>query len=135
MVCYQCGGETQVINSRPQKRVNQVWRRRVCVLCDAVYTTTEGIDYGKNLLVRTAEHKQLHPLSRDRLLLSLYKSLGHRPTALQDAAGLAATIITKAAPRAQAGILEANQIAETAFVALSRFDKLAAQHYQAFHRV
>ncbi|MDB5169897.1 MAG: nrdR [Candidatus Saccharibacteria bacterium] len=135
MVCYTCGGDTAVLNSRPQKRSNQVWRRRQCVLCDTVYTTTESIDYAKSLLVQTTTKKRLLPFSRDRLLLSLYKSLGHRPTALSDAGGLCATIIAKLAPTAENNVINTRRIAETALVALNRFDKLAAQHYQAFHKL
>lgn len=134
MVCYTCGGETAVLNSRPQKRTNQVWRRRRCTLCDTVYTTTESIDYAKSLMVHRPTTKHLVPLERDRLLLSLYKSLGHRPTALTDAGGLCATIITKVAPLAKNNVVETRQIIETTLVALNRFDKLAAQHYQAFHK-
>lgn len=135
MVCYQCGADTQVINSRPQKRLNQVWRRRSCLLCDAAYTTTEGIDYGRSLLVRSATNKRLVAFERDRLFLSLHKSLGHRATALSDASNLAATITAKVAPLAAAGVVSARTITEVALVALNRFDKLAAQHYQAFHKL
>lgn len=135
MVCYICGGETAVLNSRPQKRHNQVWRRRRCTLCDAVFTTTETIDYTKSLLVHTGTSKRLLPFERDRLFMSLYKSLGHRGTALTDAGGLCATIIAKTAPTATNNVIEARRLAETALVALNRFDKLAAQHYAAFHRL
>ena len=134
MVCYQCSGETAVINSRPQKRTNQVWRRRVCTLCDTVFTSIEAIDYTKSLLVHRGPTKQLIPFERDRLLLSLYKSLGHRDTALSDAGGLCATIIAKLTPAASNNVVESRQIAQVALVALNRFDKLSAQHYQAFHK-
>ena len=133
MVCFICGGNTQVINSRHQKRPNHVWRRRNCVLCDAVFTTTETIDYTKSLRVRATNERRLEPLERDVLLLSLYKSLGHRPTALTDAAGLCSTIIAKIAPQAVDGVITTTIITQTALVALNRFDTLAAQHYQAFH--
>ena len=102
-------------------------------MCDAAYTTTESIDYTKNLLVRDRTKKSLVPLQRDQLFLSLYKSLGHRRTALTDAAGLCDTVITKIAPLAVDGVIDAQRITETTLVALNRFDKLAAQHYAAFH--
>ena len=134
MVCYKCSGETAVLNSRHQKRSNTVWRRRRCVMCDTLVTTTEGIDYAKSLVVTPRSGKQLVPFERDRLLLSLYKSLGHRPEALRDAGGICATIIAKLAPLATDGVLASTRITEVSLVALSRFDKLAAQHYQAFHK-
>lgn len=135
MVCYQCGGETAVTNSRLQKRTNHVWRRRRCVLCDMTFTTIEAIDYGKSVAVRGASGRQLTPLRRDRLLLSLHASLQHRPTALEDAAGLCATIMSKAVRSADHGILDVHTLMHTALVALNRFDKLAAQHYQAMHKI
>lgn len=110
-----------------------MWRRRRCILCDAVYTTTESIDYAKSLLIATTTD-DLRPFNRDRLLLSLYRSLGHRSDALGDAAGLSTTIIAKLAMRSQNSTITRVQIIETVIVALSRFDKLAAQHYQAFHK-
>lgn len=134
MVCYTCSGETAVLNSRPQKRSNQVWRRRQCTLCDTMFTTTESIDYAKSLLVQKPDSRRLAPFERDRLMLSLYKSLGHRPTALADAGGLCATIIAKLAPTADKNVLTTQRIVEVSLVALNRFDKLGAQHYAAFHR-
>lgn len=134
MVCYTCGGETAVLNSRPQKRPNQVWRRRQCTLCDTLFTTTESIDYAKSLLVQKPGLRRLVPFERDRLMLSLYKSLGHRSTALADAGGLCATIMAKLAPAADNTVIASQRIVEVTLVALNRFDKLAAQHYAAFHR-
>lgn len=134
MVCYTCGGETQVINSRHQRRNNQVWRRRKCILCDTVVTTLEGIDYSKALVVRRPESRHPEPLLRDRLFMSLYKSLAHRPTAIADAGDLCTTIIAKLARVAQNGELSTTAIVQTTGVALTRFDLLAAQHYQALHK-
>lgn len=134
MVCYTCGGETAVLNSRPQKRANQVWRRRRCALCDTAFTSTESIDYAKVLLVQSNTSKRLVQFERDRLFMSLYKSLGHRNTALTDAGGICTTIITKLIPTATNNVISTRRIVETTLVALNRFDKLAAQHYQAFHK-
>lgn len=135
MVCHNCGGETAVVNSRPQARSNAIWRRRRCTLCDTVVSTTETIDYTKSIVVRPRSDKYLQPFNRDRLMLSLHKSLGHRDTALTDAAGLCATIMTKSIPHAESGVLDARTIIQVTLVALNRFDKLAAQHYQAMHKL
>lgn len=134
MVCYQCGGDTAVFNSRHQKRTNHVWRRRRCVLCDTTFTSIESIDYSRSLKVRGTTERDLTPLSRDRLLLSLHASLQHRPTALTDTAGLTATILHKAAGGAEHGIVDVSKLMDIVVVALNRFDKLAAQHYRAMHK-
>lgn len=133
MVCVYCGSETHVNNSRHQKRVNQVWRRRICKNCGATFTTHETADLASALRVKNRGGK-LSPLSRDKLLLSLYKSLGHRRTALSDASGLCDTILAKVAKTAQNGVIEATSIIQTATVTLNRFDTAASTHYQAFHR-
>lgn len=132
MVCLQCGHKTQVINSRPRRRVNQVWRRRQCLSCAAIFSTTEVADYGALWAVRQPSGA-LKPFDRDKLLLSLHRSCQHRSTALADAAGLTDTIIAKLRARAVAGQLDTRQIAQTAQVALNRFDTAASVHYQAFH--
>jgi transcriptional repressor NrdR len=133
MVCIHCGGKTQVINSRPRKRNNQVWRRRECLACQAVFSTEESVQYGGSWTVR-ASPGGLEPFSRDKLFLSLYRSCGHRPTALSDAAGLTDTVIRRLLPRLEGGILTNRAIVQTAQVALNRFDRAASTHYQAFHK-
>lgn len=133
MVCIHCGDKTQVINSRSQRRSNQVWRRRRCRQCSAVFTTEESVQYGGSWLVQGGPG-DLQPFSRDKLLLSLYRSCQHRLTALADAGGLTDTIIKKAPAQVTDGVITRRLLAQTAQVALNRFDKAASVHYQAFHR-
>lgn len=134
MVCIHCGGETKVVNSRLQRRNNQVWRRRRCLNpdCGALFTSEESADYGSAWAVRNASGG-LKPFSRDKLLLSLHGSLKHRPTALQDAGGLADTVIRRLAAAVTDGALESHAIISTTLVALNRFDKAAGVHYAAHH--
>jgi transcriptional regulator NrdR family protein len=132
MVCIVCGGKTQVVNSRHQKRSNQVWRRRQCLNCGLVFTSEEKIDYNGAWRV-SSRQGQLRPFERDKLFLSLYKSCGHRQTALTDAAGLTDTVIKKLGPEARGGVISRDAIVRTVQVALNRFDKAASTHYQAFH--
>lgn len=134
MVCIHCGSETQVINSRPQKRSNQVWRRRQCIKCGAVFTTAEVTLYEAAWAVRGKSGK-LNPFSRDKLLLSLHKSCSHRKAAVKDAAGLTDTIIRKLSGQHVAdGTVNARDITQVAQVTLNRFDKTASVHYAAFHK-
>lgn len=132
MICIHCGSETKVVNSRLQKRLNGVWRRRACDTCGGVFTSHEIADYASSLAVRNAKGA-LRPLLRDKLLLSMYKSLQHRATALEDAAALTDTIIARLLKQAQHSIIEDKSIVNTAYLVLLRFDKAAAVHYQAFH--
>jgi transcriptional repressor NrdR len=132
MKCVQCGSDTKVVNSRLQARSNQVWRRRQCLECQAIFTTEETVDYGSAWTVRGASGAY-QPFLPDKLLLSLYRSCQHRKTALSDAAGLQETVIKKLRAEVANGLLDSQTIRRTTQVALNRFDTAASTHYQAFH--
>jgi transcriptional regulator NrdR family protein len=101
--------------------------------CQAIFTTHEIADL--TALWRVTSQKQaMSPFSRDRLLISLYKSLQHRPSALDDASGLTATVISQLSTLAKDGLITTMLIAQTAQTTLARFDLAAATHYQAFHK-
>lgn len=133
MVCVQCEHKTQVINSRRQVKTNQQWRRRQCLSCKAIFSTLEAADYSALWAIK-ASSGALKPFSRDKLLLSLHRSIQHRPNALTDATGLTDTIIAKLRFQASDGFLTAKQIIQTVQVALNRFDKAGSVHYQAMHK-
>jgi len=132
MVCIHCGSKTRVINSRSQKRLNQIWRRRQCTVCKSVFTSEESAHHGAAWAVRDRSG-HIRPFSRDKLFLSLYESCRHRPSALADATGLTATVIAKLLPLVNDSLLESRVIAHAALVALNRFDGAASVQYQAFH--
>lgn len=133
MVCIHCGSKTQVINSRHQVRNNQVWRRRQCKQCQAVFTTEETPQYSAAWVIKT-KNGAIRPFSRDKLQSSIYISCKHRKTALEDASGLTDTIIMKLSANVQDGVIQMQTINQVAQVALNRFDKAASIHYQAFHK-
>lgn len=136
MVCLYCGHDTQVVNSRPQKRTNSIWRRRKCVSCGNITTSIESIDYSQALRVRRtiSGSSILAPFERDLLLLSIHDSLRHRPTAPADATALTTTIITRLHPLIEHAIIEREHIIAVAADVLEKFDPVAATHYQAFHK-
>ena len=131
MVCIYCSNETKVINSRPQKRLNRVWRRRTCVNCGTTFTSIEAVDLSGNVTVKN--NKALEPFQRDKLLLSIYDSLKHRKSALSDATGLTDTVISALYPLMQNAVIQKLDIVQAATKTLRRFDKAAATYYQAFH--
>jgi transcriptional repressor NrdR len=134
MVCTYCWSETHVINSRPQKRTNSVWRRRKCISCGRVFSTSEVVDYEKSWVVQYSSAKRPSGFVRDKLLMSVHASLGHRPTALPDALGLTKTIIGNLGKMVDhKGVLESVAIVSTTLDVLKRFDKVAATVYQAYH--
>lgn len=131
MVCIYCGNPTQVTNSRHQKQANSVWRRRKCSACVAIFTTIEQPDLAQAITVRRTTH--LEPFQRDLLFVSVYESLRHRKSALDDATAITNTIISLLRPFIQQGTLEIEHITEVAASTLDNFDVAAATHYRAFH--
>ena len=134
MVCIYCGHETEVYNSRERARNPSVWRRRRCNTCVAQFTTIELPDYKSALVVKGLGGK-IQPFSRDKLFLSLHKSLGHRKDALQSATELTDTVIGSILRKKQAsdGLLHIKVLAGEAYRVLKRYDPLAAHAYKAYH--
>jgi transcriptional regulator NrdR family protein len=134
MVCIYCTSQTEVTNSRFNKRTNAVWRRRACKSCGNIVSSYETVDLDKTWRVaQSKSRKGLKNFSRDKLLLSVYKSCAHRQTAVQDSSDLSKTIITQIAKRTPDGLLTTNIIATSIYDILKRFDQAAATHYKAFH--
>jgi transcriptional repressor NrdR len=134
MVCIYCGGTTQVTNSRLQKRVNQVWRRRLCIQCNNTFTTHEIVEFGGSIAVKHSPRK-LEPFSRDKLFISIYESCKHRPAAISNANALTQTIIGLLREHITDGTLERDIIATVTAVVLERFDEAAGTVYRAYHPV
>lgn len=131
MQCIYCGNDTSVVNSRHQKRLNQVWRRRKCIACNAVFSTNEHADLELALSVRRT--MQLESFVREKLLISIYDSLKHRPTASSDAVALTNTVVSKLQPLFSEGAIDRNNIVIITHEVLARFDHAAATFYQAYH--
>jgi transcriptional regulator NrdR family protein len=134
MVCIYCGGNTHVINSRSQKRLNQVWRRRKCLSCDNITTSHEAVDLASGVRVEL-DGDLLQPFLRDKLWLSIYESCKHRPEGLSEATALTQTIIALLVNDSEFSTrLQRKVIIKIATVTLQRFDAEAAAIYGAYHR-
>lgn len=131
MLCIYCSSGTQVINSRHQKRVNNVWRRRKCISCKEIFSTIEAPDLVRSMLVHKG--KASEPFLRDNLFATVYDSLKHRKSALTDATALTNTAISKLYALANDGVIERDVITTVVETILRRFDKAAATYYKAFH--
>lgn len=146
MICLHCADDLAVSNSRPQKSRNQTWRRRRCKACGAVFTSIEAIDLSQAItvlktIIRENNTATSTPFDQDRLFISLYESLRHRPAAAHDARGLTDTVVAQLIKQARAndtGQLKTRisnlAIIEVALGTLKRFDRAAATHYAAFHK-
>ncbi len=131
MVCIYCGNKTKTTNSRPTKVGTETWRRKECLHCSAIFTTREQVDLANSLRVRSAG--ELLPFSRDKLFISIYKSLSHRSTAASDASSLIDTVIVSLQKLANRGVLEKEALRKATLVVLERFDTPASVYYKAHY--
>lgn len=76
----------------------------------------------------------LEGFNRDALFLSIYDTLRHRETALQDAQGLTRTIVAHALKTASDSVIARPALIKEALQVLERFDKAAATMYRAYHK-
>jgi transcriptional regulator NrdR family protein len=133
MVCVYCSAPTQVVNSRHQRRNNDIWRRRKCTHCGSIFTAIESADLSGALRVAHTPQR-LEPFLRDKLFVSIYDSCKHRPTALRDAGNLTQQIIARLlSTQDRPGLIHPDTIVNTSIDVLKRFDRAAATTYAAYH--
>jgi transcriptional repressor NrdR len=131
MICIYCGGDTRVINSRHQRRNNQVWRRRQCLVCGSVLTTHEAVELESALSVN--DHGALRPFLPDLLLKELMMALQNRKDAYTASSEVLATIIRKLLSLPQKPVYLPRDISKTTAEVLKRFDKQAYLRFVAEH--
>ena len=132
MVCIYCGGPTSVVNSRLQKQPNQVWRRRRCKLCDAIFSTHEAPDLAGSFMLRVP-NGSLHTFSRDKLFLSVYESCKHRKNAADDSSAITLNIIGKLNSFSATGEILRKELIGVVLEVLTNFDPTAASVYSGLH--
>jgi transcriptional regulator NrdR family protein len=128
MVCVYCGNETKVTNSRLQKRNNQVWRRRECLVCHAVFTTHEVLDYSTTLLID--DNGVSKPFLADLLYSDILETIKHGNDAYTTARELTSTVISKLLKNEE---ITPKTISKTTAEVLKRFDRRAYLRYLADH--
>ena len=131
MVCVYCGHETKVTNSRWQKRNNQVWRRRKCVVCKAVFTTHEAVDLPSALLVQSGASTK--PFLPDLLFTEVLLALQDRTNCYVDAREVTNTVIKQLLKLPESPLFTPQQISQAASKVLGRLDKRAQLRFVAEH--
>lgn len=84
------------------------------------------------MLVVEVQPHTFEPFSRDTLFISIFQSLQHRSTALDDATQLTKTVLAQILKSASGSITLQDINAITAEI-LERFDKVAGVYYRAYH--
>jgi transcriptional repressor NrdR len=131
MVCIYCGAKTQVSNSRLQKRANQVWRRRFCSRCKAVFTTHESVDLSSTLLVDS--NGSMKPFVPDMLFTEVLLALQDRKDCYLAAREVTNTVIKQLLKLAEKPVYKPKQISSAAGAVLKRLDKRAWLRFAAEH--
>jgi transcriptional repressor NrdR len=131
MVCLYCGNETEVSNSRWQKRANQVWRRRQCKVCRAIFTTHEAIDMSSALLVDRAGKQAA--FESDLLFTELLLALQDRRDCYIAAREATSTVIARLLRLPGSPLFSSKQISNTSAQVLRKLDKRAWLRYVAEH--
>jgi transcriptional repressor NrdR len=131
MVCIYCGNETKVTNSRLQKRNNQVWRRRQCDVCGAIFTTHEAVDLSHTILVDSVTSTE--PFLPDRLFIDVLAALKDHRSPYISAREITSTVIQNLLKNAQNASFGPKTISRTTADVLKQFDKRAYLRYVADH--
>lgn len=131
MVCLYCNSKTRVINSRPQKRNNQIWRRRQCLSCRAVFTTHEGIDLSSLLIVEIGTKPQ--PFLVDKLFTEVLLAVQEHKNCYEVAREATSTIVAKLLKTPGKPVYDTKQISQITAQVLKRLDRRAWLRYIAEH--
>lgn len=103
--------------------------------CSNIFTTHEAADLTSGVMVSYTGTKDLLPLHKERLLISVYECCKHRQSSVGDATQLTATILSRLRPLMSTGKIQRNQIVATTIQILKNFDKAAATMYEAYHPI
>lgn len=132
MVCIYCSGSTRVSNSRSSNKNFSVWRRRVCSMCKAVFTTGENPDLNASVSIKNFDGS-LEPFSTDKVLFSIYSSCKHRKSPLEDARALTNTFNRLIINQITSGFVELKDVQDLISTILSNFDSVALTYYNAYY--
>jgi len=131
MNCPYCNNDTSVVNSRLQKRSNQVWRRRRCKACGAVFTTLEAVDLPKMLIVDSGGHSGT--FLPDKLYTDVLLALQDRKDCYEAAREVTYTVTQELLKLPDKPLFKPEQISRAAGGVLAKLDRRAYLRYAAEH--
>lgn len=131
MICIYCDSETRVTNSRLQKRSNQIWRRRKCTACGAVFTSHEAIDLSSSLIVDYGALQK--PLLIDKLFTEVLLALQDQKDCYVTAREITSTVIAELLKLPEKPIFKSQTISQIAAKVLKRFNRQAWLRYVSEH--
>jgi transcriptional regulator NrdR family protein len=97
-------------------------------------STIETLNFSGSLLV-AKQSGLVEDFLREKLFLSIYRSLGHRSEAITDAVAITDTIVSDLIKKLKSPIIKREEIINASQEVLKRFDKAAEVHYKAYYPV
>lgn len=132
MVCIYCSKKTKTTISRSSTNTPKTWRRHKCLTCKALFTTRELPDWSLSISV-SQNNGQISPYSTDKVFVSVFRSLSHRKSPVEDSRGIATTITESVCQLQRNGVISKGELQKTISKILHRFDNVARVHYDAHH--
>jgi transcriptional repressor NrdR len=129
--CLYCNSDTSVINSRLQKRANQVWRRRQCKACKAVFTTLEAVELPLALFVDSRGRSE--PFLPDKLYTEILLALQDHKDAYIAAREVSNTVIMQLLKLPEKPFFPRTAVSAATAKVLRRFDGRAYLRYVSEH--
>ncbi len=134
MFCINCFHKnTTVVNSRSQKKVPQVWRRRKCAKCGTIFTTRERPSLTDNKPVLFPSGRQ-EIFNLGKLILSIAKAYTHNPQEAEENSFWLAQRVEETLST-EYEVITPEEIEAITHNVLKHFDELAAMQYAAQHRL
>ncbi len=109
-----------------------MWRRRECLVCQAVFTTHEAVELESALSVDKSGQNQ--PFLPDLLLKELMLALSHRKDVYTASREVLGTIVHQLLALPQKPLYKPTDVSKVTSEVLKRFDKQAYLRYVAEHR-
>ncbi len=123
MFCPFCrSDQTDVVNSRPTRAGNQIWRRRKCLHCHESFTTYEQADLGFLKVIKKTGRKERY--SRAKLFSGIYGAFLSIPAKETTVDAITDTVEAKLL-NAKKRLITSNEIAHITLSTLKRFNTAA----------
>ena len=124
-------GETSVVDSRPTEDGTAIRRRRLCVFCNARFTTFERVQYREIMVIKKNGRKSA--FDRDKLSKSIYIALKKRPIDTETAEKLISKISRSLEELGQSEI-STNTIGTMVMEGLKDLDPVAYVRFASVYR-
>lgn len=123
MICPFCSKQNvEVVDTRTRDGGATIWRRRRCLSCNKRFSTREKIDF--SYLQVTKKNGKKEPLSREKIVVGVMKSVGKKVLSEDQAEKLVDKIFIEVHKRGNPKITT-NEIGNMVLLNLKKIDSVA----------